>query len=394
MVAISFSMPGLIYKILTKSKVTTIREFNKKWERIYNNFRNNPDKKIPLTFFHTQRSKYGFKFLDSYIEDLEIYDLKEMTDKDAKMDGGANKEELLLFFQKNYGSEFLDKRFVRIWWDKGFNNKTVRPNNTRIDWFDKEEQRLFTINPFVIHKKENINCLYQCVYCYAKPFYVRRPEQFISGFYEGRLKGLKYAKENVFISSTTDLFHYKIPNDFIRYILEKANEYNVNNCNLYYLTKNPKKYQEVMPYFNPETNWIGATIETDTYEFQEYDKITIAPEPKKRIDFFKKLKYERSFLSLEPLLKFSEHFIDKIIDINPSFVIIGTNTNNTVKNRLIEPSGEDVAYLIESLTHKGIKVIKKKNLDRLFSENIINKRFSQKSLIQKSILDFGKETLN
>ncbi len=248
MVLISFSSDNLIYKILSKSKITTIRPLNIKWRRVLDKYNSDNDEEIKLDFWYHSRSKYGFKFSVSVLKEIEIYNLERSTEIDAILDGFSCRKELLKAIEGFYGEGYLEKEYVRIWWD-GFKEKISKPNKTSIDWFEKDGQELYTINPLILHKKWCLNCFYDCFYRYVKPIYKWQKNNFIEGFYEGRIRGLKYAKENVFISSTTDIFHSSIPILLNRYIVEKCNEYNENKCNLYFLTKNPRKYRKLLKYF-------------------------------------------------------------------------------------------------------------------------------------------------
>lgn len=380
MVLLGFYIPGMVYKILTKEKITTIRKYNKKWERVFKKFTANPDQEIPLTFYYRQRTPYNIKFLESHITDLEPYLLGDMTEEEAKWDGGT-KEQLLTFFKGQYGKNYLKEKFLRIFWDLDFPEDITNPNKTKIDWF--EQGKLYTINPLVFNNKNSLNCFYNCCYCYARTFYTRMPDNYVQGFYESRLRGLKKAHDNVFISSTTDLFHDEVPDDLLRYIMEKANEYNENECNLYYLTKNPQKYKNLLQYLDPRINYIGATIETNSYEKQQ--KITDAPCPSERIKSFQEIDYEKKFISIEPLLEFSNGFTEELIKCKPELVFIGANSNKKVQKALIEPNSNKVFQLIDSLERAGINVIQKGNLSRLLEKP----NLARQSLITEFALEEG-----
>ena len=367
MVAISFSIDKLIYRILSGVKITTIRQSNNKWKPVLEKF--NEGKNITLQHYYKQRSKFSMKLLDVDLKHIELYDLRKMTQQDAILDGGDTVEELLDFFKLAYGAEYLDKEYVRIWWSAPNGKvKIVKPNATKIDWFDSKEEKLFTINPLVLNKKDTLNCFYNCIYCYARNIYTRFKDKFVPGFYENRLKGLKYAVDNVFISSTTDFFHDCIPDSLISYIIEKLNQYNENNCNLYFLTKNPLRYQKFLNCFDKETTWLGATIETDSYKSQTCE-ITSAPIPEKRIEHFKNVNYPNKFISIEPILSFNKSFIKDILEIKPRLIFIGANSDIHSRSILKEPKRKDILEAIESFEENGINVVKKGNLKRIIAKN-------------------------
>ncbi len=366
MVAISFSVEKLIYRILSGIKITTIRPLNKKWQQVLDNF--NSSKPIDLQFYYNQRSKMSLKFLDTPLRKIELYSLESMTENDAIFEGGDSKAELYDFFESIYGQHFLDKKYVRIWWQSN-GIEAKKPNKTKIDWFDSREEKLYSINPLVINKSEFHNCFYNCVYCYAKSIQLRFKDKFIPGFYPERLRGLKYTHENVFISSMTDLFHEAIPRGLIHYTIEKINEYNENQCEIYFLTKNPARYQEFLKVLNKDTNWIGATIETNRYNHQIYN-ITTAAFPEIRINDFKNIEYDKKFVSIEPILRFDNSFLEDIVSIGPKFVFIGANSDIHIRNQIREPKREEVLKLIESLKNAGVEVILKDNLNRLIKKKI------------------------
>ena len=368
MVAISFSIEKLIYRILSGVKITTIRQLNNKWKPVLEKF--NEGKDITLQHYYKQRSKFSFKFIETGLKNIEVYNLRNMTQQDAIIDGGDTKEELLEFFKMQYGKNYLEEEYVRIWWPAP-NGIITKPNNTQIDWFNSKQEKLYTINPLVLNKKDCLNCFYKCIYCYAKNMYIRfkNKDNFTPGVYEGRLKGLKYAKDNVFISSIIDLFHDCIPNSLISYIIEKTNEYNENNCNLYFLTKNPLRYQTFLNYFDNETTWLGATIETDSYKSQSY-QVSAAPDPEKRIVHFKKVDYPNKFVSIEPILRFNKSFIKKILEINPRLIFIGANSDIHSRKILKEPKRKEILEAIEIFKENGIEVVKKGNLKRLIDKKV------------------------
>lgn len=366
MVAISFSIEKLIYRILSGVKITTIRQLNNKWKPVLEKFNEGED--ITLQHYYKQRSKFSLKIIETALKNIEVYNLSKMTQQDAIIDGGDTKEELLEFFERQYGKNYLEEEYVRIWWPAP-NGKITKPNNTTIDWFNSTQEKLYTINPLVLNKKGCFNCFYKCTYCYAKNMYIRFKDKFKPGFYEGRLKGLKAAIDNVFISSITDLFHECIPNSLISYIIEKANGYNDNNCNLYFLTKNPLRYKTFLKYFDKETTWLGATIETDSYKYQPY-QVSEAPDPEKRLAHFKSVDYPNKFVSIEPILRFNKSFIKKILEINPRLIFIGANSNIHSRGILKEPKRAEVLEAIEIFKENGIKVVKKENLKRLIAKKV------------------------
>ena len=102
MVAISFSIEKLIYRILSGIKITTIRQLNSKWKPVLQKF--DEGKNITLQHYYRQRSKFSMKLLDVDLKKIELYDIRKMTQQDAILDGGDTIEELLDFFKFIIGS--------------------------------------------------------------------------------------------------------------------------------------------------------------------------------------------------------------------------------------------------------------------------------------------------
>ena len=71
MVAISFSIDKLIYRLLSGVKITTIRLLNQKWSKVLENF--NEGKEITLQHYYKQRSKFSLKIIDTDLKYIERY---------------------------------------------------------------------------------------------------------------------------------------------------------------------------------------------------------------------------------------------------------------------------------------------------------------------------------
>jgi len=104
----------------------------------------------------------------------------------------------------------------------------------------------------------------------------------------------------------------------------------------------------------------NSTIETN-YE-DEIKKISNAPSISARQYWMQRLKFAKTFLTLEPLVEFDlEEMIKIIKDIQPDFVNIGADSK---RNNLSEPSWNKVQELIKRLKEfTEVKI--KSNLERL-----------------------------
>ena len=373
MVVVSFSMEKLLYKILRGEKHQTFRvlktgetgESAKKWEAVLRKFQ--AREQVILNLCWKQRSPAGLRIGDVPLTDIGEFDMHLLSKEDATRDGMDSLGELESFFQNTYGDGWRELRWVRVQWATVPNANLVKPNSTKIDWFEE----LCTVNPLVFPK----GCPYECSYCYAHQMQcVRKLPNLVPGIYPGRLAGIQFAAKHVFMESMGDLFHPNVPDALIRYVIHQCNSYNSQNANLYFLTKNPLRYCEFLPTsdqnliteFNPLFTWIGTTVETDTYGDPAISK---ASSPIERLQAFTSINYPRKFISIEPVMKFSSEFADLIVQAKPQLVFVGANTSS---QKLIEPDPAAVETLIKILQEKGLTVVRKQNLARLEepSENI------------------------
>jgi protein gp37 len=91
----------------------------------------------------------------------------------------------------------------------------------------------------------------------------------------------------VFVNSMSDLFHEKIPFEFIRDIFQAMNDNKHHTFQI--LTKRSERLREMAPKLNWSENiWMGVTIESNGYV--------------RRADDLRKVNAAVRFLSLEPLL--------------------------------------------------------------------------------------------
>ena len=99
---------------------------------------------------------------------------------------------------------------------------------------------------------------------------------------------LKWKKTNmVFVNSMGDVFHEKVPLDFIRQVFGVMN---IADQHFYQvLTKRAKRLLELSKMIKWDSHiWMGVTVENKTFKY--------------RIDYLRKTPAKTKFLSLEPLL--------------------------------------------------------------------------------------------
>ena len=159
---------------------------------------------------------------------------------------------------------------------------------TKIEWTDK------TWNPVTGCTKLSIGCANCYAEIMARRLCAMRQEKYKNGFqltlHEEVLKEpLSWNKPHtVFVCSMSDLFHDKVPFDFIEKVMKTIKDTPQHRYQL--LTKRDKrmaKFFETRPV--PENVWLGVTVE--------------AKAVKDRIDTLRNIPATIRFLSCEPLLE-------------------------------------------------------------------------------------------
>ena len=208
-------------------------------------------------------------------------------------------------------------------------------NKTKIDWCD------YTWNPVT-------GCLNNCDYCYARKIANRFHGGFEPTFHKKRLEEPQRVKSSkrIFVCSMADLFGAWIPDEWIKEVFKACKK--APQHQYIFLTKNPKRYEEILNNYNYYYNWWFGTTITKPSDYREF-----------RIEGGAKV-----FLNIEPLLGSFEGINIKGWD----WVIIGQQTN---PNIIPETSWvSDILYKCEK--QKIPKFVKKPLLDRIvYSRNPI-----------------------
>ena len=153
-----------------------------------------------------------------------------------------------------------------------------------------------------------------CKFCYAEKFARRLQsmgsENYRDGFkvtmHPGMLdRPLRWKKPSViFVNSMSDLFHSKVPDDFIMQAFAVMNQAHWHQFQV--LTKRPSRVAAMSKKLNWTDNiWMGTSVESGRHT--------------DRIDYLRKTSANIKFLSLEPLL--SE--LPKLNLVNIDWVIVG-----------------------------------------------------------------------
>lgn len=194
-------------------------------------------------------------------------------------------------------------------------------------------------------------CIHNCIYCWARKFALtklKNTKKYRDGFlpkiHEEEFN-VKFNSGVVFVSDMGDLFNNEVPREWIIKVIDHIKKF--PNTYFLFLTKNPGRYKEFLPYF-PKNAILGATIETNKDELFIKQYISNAPLPSLRYEAMKELDWELKFISIEPILDFDLYtFVKWIKEINPFMVYVGYDNYN---NKLPEPRVEKTLRLINKLS--------------------------------------------
>ncbi len=155
--------------------------------------------------------------------------------------------------------------------------------NTSIEWTDK------TWNPTTGCNKVSPGCKH----CYAEALTRRFHNHFPNGFeftmHPERLNEPRRWRKpsRVFVNSMSDLFHERMPLDFLKEIFVVMAECPRHVFQI--LTKRHERLVELAPELEwPKNVWMGVSVETQRYT--------------ERVDYLRQVPAEVRFLSCEPLL--------------------------------------------------------------------------------------------
>ena len=155
--------------------------------------------------------------------------------------------------------------------------------NTAIEWTDK------TWNPTVGCNKVSPGCKH----CYAEAITKRFHQHFPNGFeftlHPERLEEPKRWRKpsRVFVNSMSDLFHERMPLDFLQEIFRVMSECPRHVFQV--LTKRHERLVELTPELEwPQNVWMGVSVENQDYAH--------------RVDYLREVPAAVRFLSCEPLL--------------------------------------------------------------------------------------------
>jgi len=196
-------------------------------------------------------------------------------------------------------------------------------------------------------------CIHDCVYCYMKKWGTPPPLR----LHDDELKTDLGRGKFIFVGSGTDMFASNVPVEDIDAVLEVCRHYPENQY--LFQSKNPGRFEIFAGWYPPKCIF-GTTIETN----REHG-ISKAPPMIDRAEAMEGLIDEgcTTMVTIEPILDFDLHELVYLIErCEPSWVNIGADSKG---NNLPEPDAGKVAMLKTALEEHGIKVLSKKNLNRL-----------------------------
>jgi hypothetical protein len=202
-------------------------------------------------------------------------------------------------------------------------------------------------------------CPHNCSYCYVKRIYKRfKKEQPAPYLDEKEMKVNFGTGKFIFVGSSIDMFADCIAEDDIRVVIKKCKS--ASESKFLFQSKNPGRLVSFEKEFG-DNSVFCTTIESN---IGCYVIGPCAP-PLVRAFYFRKLNRPK-MLTIEPVIRFDRDRFLEIIKSCGSLrqVNIGADSG---RNNLLEPSREDVLWLIDEL-RKFTKVVCKKNLKRIIGE--------------------------
>jgi len=219
-------------------------------------------------------------------------------------------------------------------------------------------------------------CLHGCKYCWARKLAetkLKNSHRYKRGFIpriNEKEFNVKFNEGDfIFVSDMGDLFGSFIPREWILRVLAYVKKF--PETYFLFLTKNPSRYTEFIEEF-PENVILGITIETNKDDLYLEYGISGAPVPSVRYESFKKLDWNKKFISIEPILDFDlEIFWRWIDEIRPIMTYIGYDNYN---HRLPEPALSKTLKFIEKL--REITLVVKKTIRPAWNE-VLNKHLGE-----------------
>ena len=200
-----------------------------------------------------------------------------------------------------------------------------------------------------------VACPYECSYCWARALINKNQMKKYTGPYRVEPKELKRIfkpEDFVFVQDMSDI---GAPTVDKRVVFDILSWVGSQPCLMLLLTKNPAFYNKYLNYLPPNTV-LGVTIESDLPGVRRFSK---APPPEDRLNEMRKLgmrlkalwRPRKLFVSIEPIMQFSDEFAAQIRTFKPWGVAVGYDN---YKNGLPEPSLAETEALIAALAEFSV----------------------------------------
>ena len=139
-----------------------------------------------------------------------------------------------------------------------------------------------------------------------------------------------------------------VPAECICDILERCNKYSKNRY--LFLTKNPGRYGFFQHIMFSSNMTLGCTIESDI-DYKDSKALSMGD----RVREMGLIPHGfNTFISIEPIMKFTGELVNMMLCANPNFIAIGANSNRGIE--LSEPDRDEVNGLIRRLELNNFKV--------------------------------------
>lgn len=248
-------------------------------------------------------------------------------------------------------------------------------NPTKIEWCD------FTWNPIT-------GCLHNCEYCYARKIYKRFHLQwqmnepnlkiltnagpdfhdFRPTFWPSRLDAPAKRKKpaRIFVVSMGDLFGEWVPDEWIEQVFAACEA--APQHTYYFLTKNPKRYEQYKMYlknFNPFIKrWFFGFSLSD---YKLPGLTILGHDIPSRIFAVPGMGYLREFVSVEPMM--GQIKLPQQREYCPDWLIVGSETRNGKPVNM--PKREWLLDIRQQCEELGIPLFEKNSLASLLPEGLI-----------------------
>lgn len=211
-------------------------------------------------------------------------------------------------------------------------------------------------------------CEHGCSYCSIKRIEKRAGNDMTTPVFRDGSNGTKnYLNDNlgsgrrIFVCSSGDMWGEWVDSSDIVRVIDHCQEYPDNEY--MFLTKDPWRYYRASLVLNSSNFILGATVESDILKMSNL--VGDAPGNLIRLCDLKDAKEAcpsaRIMISIEPVMKFTGKFADRLRAVAPDIVYFGVDSGH---NGLPEPSGDELRGLIDEV--RGFtKVILKKGIERI-----------------------------